>query len=180
MSDGSFFIGFLDGRVGFGVARAGREFAPAVASQQAVGVGERDLAPGGAAQVGQHLAGREELTLDGLLSEFVEQGDLFVPREKAPTASAAALAIEPFGAVAVVLADPQPDGLNGDAQAAGDLAGGQTLCGGEPDGQTPLVLAHIAGFTHPKGHLFFGHPRSNLCRFTHEHLPPELAPIITL
>ena len=150
--------------------RTGAKLAPPMAVEQAVDITYGEFPAGALDQLRVPLLGGQNLPLGGLPLEAPQKRFLFFERQIRPTATAPPLPVQSLRTLAVVLADPKPDGLFGDTQPLGDLVGRELADLGLPYGQTPLVALLVGSLAHPNLQFVRGQPRLYGCWRSHHNL----------
>jgi hypothetical protein len=130
---GSFLESLLNRRLGFGVLGTRFQLAPPMPVQQTIDVGQRHAALGELLQFGAQLRGGENLALGSSPLPPLQEVLFPLLREPGPAPPSPPRAMQTFGPLLVLLGDPEPDGLLGNAQRLSHAMSGKATDGGEPD-----------------------------------------------
>lgn len=138
-----FLESLLPGGLGLGVSGTRPQLAPPMPVQQPVDVGQRHALRGELLQFGTQLRGGEDLTLASRLLPFLQEALFLLPTEPSPASPSTPCALQTFRPLLVVLGDPEPDSLLGDAQRLSHPSSGNPADSRRPNRQTPLISTLI-------------------------------------
>jgi hypothetical protein len=135
--------------------------------EQAIGEAYRWLIAGNLRNLVLHLSGFGAFTLLSKLSKPIQQICFLFRRKISPAAPTPPSPLQPVGTQAVILANPQPYGLLGYDQQAGDTMGRERTRDGHPNSCASLVLLAAFGLSDPCFQLLFGQPWVNISGSPH-------------